>query len=116
MLEGDEQAYYYWLFPNFMLNIYLGMLQINIIVPLSHDRTLTIFEWYFSDPGTPETLEHPARLHRPSATRFSRKTSSYARTCGATCKRVIYTQGRYCVKRENGVHHFHGLLAEMVGQ
>jgi hypothetical protein len=25
---------------------------------------------------------------------------------------ATYVNGRYCVKRENGVHHFHGLLAE----
>jgi choline monooxygenase len=25
-----------------------------------------------------------------------------------------YNSGRYSVKRENGVHHFHGLLAEFL--
>ena len=25
-----------------------------------------------------------------------------------------YTRGRYSVRRENGVHHFHGLLAEFM--
>jgi choline monooxygenase len=26
-----------------------------------------------------------------------------------------YHQGRYSPKRENGVHHFHGLMAEFLG-
>jgi hypothetical protein len=27
----------------------------------------------------------------------------------------VYDQGRFSVKRENGVHHFQGLLAEFLG-
>jgi len=53
-LKGDEQAFYYWIFPNFMVNIYPGNVQNNIVIPLVHDKTLVVFEWYFADPGTPE--------------------------------------------------------------
>jgi hypothetical protein len=45
-LRGDDRdkAFYYWIFPNVMFNIYLDMLQINVIIPLSYDCTLTIFQ------------------------------------------------------------------------
>jgi choline monooxygenase len=112
-LEGDEQAYYYWIFPNFMLNIYLGMLQTNIIVPLSHDRTLTIFEWFFADPGSPETWN---QLQDSIA--FSDEIQvEDIEICEDVWRNLtagVYQQGRYCVKRENGVHHFHGLLDEFL--
>jgi choline monooxygenase len=55
--EEESQALYYWVFPNLMLNFYPDNMQINIIVPLSHERTLTIFEWYFKQPGSGEGWE-----------------------------------------------------------
>jgi len=112
-LQGDDKALYYWIFPNFMLNIYLGMLQINIIVPLSHDRTLTIFEWFFADPGTPETWDN-----LQSSMAFSDQIQvEDVEICEYVWRNLqtgIYDQGRYSVKRENGVHHFHQLLAEFL--
>jgi choline monooxygenase len=114
-MQGDDKAYYYWIFPNFMLNIYMGMLQINIIVPLSYDRTLTIFEWYFQDPGTPETWN---RLQ--DSMEFSDEIQKEdIQTCEDVWKNMqtgIYKQGRYCLKRENGVHHFHSLLCEFLNK
>jgi choline monooxygenase len=48
---GDE-AKYFWVYPNLMLNVYPDNFSTNVIVPLSHERTLTIFEWYFRDPDS----------------------------------------------------------------
>src|SRR6266478_9477802 len=50
--EDEAEALYYWCFPNVMLNVYLDNMSINIILPIGHDKTLTIFEWYFEQPGT----------------------------------------------------------------
>src|SRR5262249_25052314 len=44
--DSSESALYNWIFPNFMLNVYPDNLSSNIILPLGHDRTLTIFEWF----------------------------------------------------------------------
>src|SRR5439155_591185 len=52
MPGAEEDALYYWTFPNTMPNIYQDNLSTNIILPLGVDRTLTIFEWYFAEPGT----------------------------------------------------------------
>src|SRR6202035_790162 len=49
--SGGQNALYYWIFPNFMLNVYPDNLSANIIVPLGPDKTLTIFEW-FGYPGS----------------------------------------------------------------
>ncbi|OYV69309.1 MAG: (2Fe-2S)-binding protein, partial [Gemmatimonadetes bacterium 21-71-4] len=40
------QAFYVWIFPNIMLNIYMGQMQTNVVVPLAHDRTRVVFEWF----------------------------------------------------------------------
>ena len=112
-LQGDDKAFYYWLFPNFMLNIYLGMLQINVIVPISHDRTLTIFEWYFTDPGTPETWNN-LQSSIDFSDEIQKEDIEICEYVARNLQTGIYDQGRYCVKRENGVHHFHQLLAEFL--
>jgi choline monooxygenase len=112
-LQGDDRAFYYWIFPNFMLNIYQGMVQINIIVPLSYDRTLTIFEWFFADPGTPETW-NSLRSSIEFSDEIQREDMEICEYVWRNLQVGVYDQGRYCVKRENGVHHFHQLLCEFL--
>ena len=114
-LQGDDRAFYYWLFPNFMLNLYPGNLQINIIVPLSYDKTLTIFEWYFSDPGTPDTW-NTLQDSIAFSDQVQKEDIQLCEDVWRNLQTGIYTQGRYCVKRENGVHHFHSLLDEFLGK
>lgn len=105
---------YYWLFPNVMLNVYLGQMQTNVIVPLSHDRTLTIFEWYASTPPA----DASANEEWTKLSQFSHEIQEEdIAICEAVQKNLrsrAYDRGRYSVKRENGVHHFHGLLHEFL--
>jgi choline monooxygenase len=108
---APAQALYYWVFPNLMLNIYPDNLQINIILPLGHDRTLTIFEWYVLDADRPEVADE---FHR--SFKFSDLVQKEdIDICESVQKRLrsrSYDTGRFSLLRENGVHHFHGLLAE----
>ncbi len=105
-------ALYYWIFPNFMLNIYPDNLSSNVIVPLAPDRTLTIFEWFFY-PGTDPALP-------PKTIAFSDEIQQEdirlceAVQCGLRSK--TYDHGRLSVKRENGVHHFHQLVHRFLSQ
>src|SRR6185369_5680318 len=48
--ESGEGVNYYWVYPNLMLNVYPDNFSTNLILPLGHGRTLTVFEWYFRDP------------------------------------------------------------------
>ena len=77
---AEDSALYYWLFPNTMFNIYQDNMSSNVILPLGPDRTLTIFEWFFAEPGTGPGWESCSR-RSPSATRSSRRTSSSASRC-----------------------------------
>ena len=64
---AEDSALYYWLFPNTMFNIYQDNMSSNVILPLGPDRTLTIFEWFFAEPGSRPGLGVDAaddRLHR----------------------------------------------------
>lgn len=112
--DGEApQALYYWIFPNLMLNLYPDNMQTNVILPLGPERTRTVFEWYFDDPA------------RPGLDAEFEKTYAFSESVQAEdiaiCEDVqrglrssTYSTGRYSVKRENGVHHFHGLLARQL--
>lgn len=110
---GVKEALYFWVFPNLMLNFYPDNVQTNLIVPLSHDKTLTIFEWYFHDANSAQMHERAAK-----AIEFSHVVQlEDMHICEAVqrgLRSVTYDRGRYSVKRENGVHHFHMLLAEFL--
>ena len=107
--SDSQRALYYWIFPNLMLNVYPDNMSSNIIVPLGPLRTLTIFEW-FSYPGSDvqeSTIEFSDEIQQEDI-----------KICESVQKGLrsrTYDTGRFSVKRENGVHHFHLLLDEFVG-
>jgi len=112
---GLQEALYFWVFPNLMLNIYPDNISTNVIVPLSHDKTLTIFEWFFHDVNSQKTKERIAK-----AVAFSDEVQQedilLCENVQKGLRSATYDRGRYSVKRENGVHHFHMLLAEFLGE
>jgi choline monooxygenase len=110
---ADAQALYYWLFPNLMLNIYPDNVQINIILPLGHDRTLTIFEWYLLDVDHPEVAQDFHKSFKFSDV-IQKEDIEICETVQRRLKSRSYDVGRFSVLRENGVHHFHGLVSEFL--
>jgi phenylpropionate dioxygenase-like ring-hydroxylating dioxygenase large terminal subunit len=111
--EAESSALYYWIFPNWMINIYPDNLQMNIIIPLGHDKTLTIFDWYFSDPGTAEgwgSMQHSISF----ADQVQKEDIQLCEQVQKGLQSRTYNQGRLSVKRENGVHHFHQLVHEFL--
>jgi choline monooxygenase len=109
-----KEALYFWVFPNLMLNFYPDNMQTNLIVPLSHDKTLTIFEWFFHDADLPKTRERSAKAIAFSET-VQQEDIHICEVVQRGLQSATYDRGRYSVKRENGVHHFHMLLSEFLG-
>jgi choline monooxygenase len=111
---GLQEALYFWVFPNLMLNIYPDNISTNLIVPLGLDKTLTIFEWFFHDVETEKVKDRVKR-----AVAFSDEVQQEDIGLCEHVQRGLrsstYDRGRYSVKRENGVHHFHMLLSEFLG-
>jgi len=111
--EKNPEARYFWLFPNTMLNIYQGLIQTNTVLPVSTSRCLVRFQWY---AGAQALQERRSRIDE--MLNFSDVIQEEDRLI---CEKVqenlnssTYSQGRYSVKRENGVHHFHQLLRKAV--
>jgi choline monooxygenase len=109
---AGSQALYYWVFPNWMVNVYPDNLQLNVVIPLAADRTLTVFEWY-APPGADRAAVADSIAFGDQVQRED------VALCEAVQRRLgsrAYDRGRFSVARENGVHHFQGLVAEFLGE
>ena len=112
---GLQDALYFWIFPNLMLNIYPDNISTNVIVPLSHEKTLTIFEWFFHNVASQKSRE---RIQRAVAfsDEVQQEDIGLCENVQKGLRSSTYDRGRYSVKRENGVHHFHMLLNEFMAR
>lgn len=97
-------AYYLWLFPNLMFNLYPWGLSLNLIEPISIDQTrVRYFTWIWdesrlnqgagADVGHTEHEDHSVILRVQQGIRSR-----------------LYDRGRYSPSMETGVHRFHQLL------
>ncbi len=111
--KGLKEALYFWVFPNMMLNFYPDNVSTNLIVPLSHDKTLTIFEWYFHTATSEKAKERAAKAIAFSDV-VQQEDMHICEAVQRGLQSATYDRGRYSVKRENGVHHFHMLLSEFL--
>ena len=111
--EGEDKALYYWIFPNIMLNVYMDNTSINIILPLDHQRTLTIFEWYFEQPGTGAGWGSMQDIIAFSD-QIQQEDIELCEWVQKGLQSRSYDRGRFSVLRENGVHHFQSLVHEFL--
>lgn len=103
-------AYYYWLFPNLMFNFYPWGLSLNIVRPLAPDRTKVSFQSWVWDK-TKLASGAGAELDR-----VEREDEAIVEAVQKGVGSRLYDRGRYSPTREQGVHHFHRLVAKSVGQ
>ena len=108
------EAVYVWLFPNVMMNVYMGQMQTNVVLPLAHDRTKVIFEWFATDvPENPAADAKWSRLLEFSD-EIQAEDIEICEVVQRNLRSRVYDRGRYSAARENGVHHFHSLLHEFL--
>ena len=106
--KGDR-AYYFWQYPNFMLNWYEGYLDTNLVLPLGVDRCEVIFDFYFGD-----TSEANLPYVRESMGVSELVQQEDIVICDGVQRGLssrAYQAGRLSVRREAGEHLFHRLLA-----
>ena len=80
-------------------------------MPIYAERTLTVFEWYFKDPELPDQIEK-IRKTVEFSDEIQLEDIKICESVQRGLRSRTYDRGCYSVKRENGVHHFHGLLVE----
>jgi phenylpropionate dioxygenase-like ring-hydroxylating dioxygenase large terminal subunit len=104
-----DRAWYFWQYPNFMINLYQGYMDTNLVLPDGVDRCKVIFDFYFDDVS-----ETAAERNRQSIAVGERVNDEDVAICEAVQRGLhscAYGAGRLSVRREAGEHLFHRLLA-----
>src|SRR5262249_2267590 len=97
-------------FPNFMPNLYAGVMDTNLVLPLGPDRCRVVFDFFF------------AQTEGEAAARYMQESMAVAHQIqledSGICEEVqrglgsrSFDTGRFSVRREVAGYHFHQLLA-----
>jgi choline monooxygenase len=112
---GDGDAFYYFVFPNTMLNILPGRVQVNSVVPAGAGACRVVFDYFYddvtSDDGQRRIAEDVA---------FSNLVQAEDADICAHVQRGLasrgYDRGRFSPECEEGVYHFQCLLKQAYGK
>lgn len=103
---GKEMAaFYFWIFPNIMLNFYPWGLSVNVIRPLSLHRTKVSFITY---------IHHEEKFGTYAGSlmdKVEREDEFVVEGVYKGLQSRYYQTGRFSPTQEQGVHHFHRLLS-----
>jgi choline monooxygenase len=102
------RAFYLWIYPNFMINAYEGVMDTNLVLPLGPDKCAVVFDYYFSD------ISAAAEKHNRESIAVSEIVQDEDMAICDAVQRGLhsraYVAGRLSVRREAGEHLFHLLL------
>lgn len=105
--QGDR-ALYYWIYPNFMINWYLGAMDTNLVIPRGVDKTEVIFDFYFPDVSDAARTRNLASIE--VGQRIQDEDVAICKSVQGGLSSRAYDAGRLSVRREAGEHLFHRLL------
>src|SRR5271168_5307836 len=102
------RAFYLWIYPNFMINAYEGVMDTNLVLPLGVDKCAVVFDYYFGD------ISKKALKRNQASIQVSEKVQDEDMAICDSVQRGLasraYVAGRLSVRREAGEHLFHRLL------
>lgn len=111
----DGQAWYWFVFPNIMLNILPGRMQINIIEPSAPNQCIVHFDYYYTDIA--KAIE--SGLVKDDLAYSESIQQEDIEICEAVQKGLAspaYDKGRFSPDREAGVWHFQQLYQAVMNR
>lgn len=108
-VRRGDRALYYWIYPNFMINWYEGVMDTNLVLPLGVDRTQVIFDFYFPEVSASARERNLASIC--VGQRIQDEDTAICKSVQRGLASRAYRAGRLSVRREAGEHLFHKLLA-----
>lgn len=109
-VRQGANALYYWIYPNFMINWYEGLMDTNFVRPLGVGRTEVIFDFYFQDVSEAARPRNLASV--AVGQRIQDEDTAICRSVQRGLSSRAYVAGRLSARREAGEHLFHRLLAK----
>jgi choline monooxygenase len=107
--DARVAAYYLWLWPNLMLNVYPWGLSLNVVEPLGPARTRVRFRTYVRDAAL---LEQGAGA---GLDQVEHEDEAVVEAVQRGLRSRLYERGRYSPTHEQGVHAFHRRIADVLG-
>jgi choline monooxygenase len=103
-------AYYFFVFPNMMFNFYPWGLSINLVEPVSINKTRVRFLNYvwkeeLLGKGAGSSLEQ-----------VEHEDEEVVEAVQKGIRSRFYRHGRYSVTREQGTHHFHRIICQFMNK
>ncbi len=102
----EVAAWYFWLFPNLMLNYYPWGLSVNVVEPMGPERTRIRYLAWVRDASLRN------RGAGANLDRVELEDQEIIRETFRGLSSRFYGRGRYSPAHETGVHHFHRLLVQ----
>lgn len=109
---GSGNAFYYFAYPNFMLNIMPGRLQTNLVLPASHNTCTVIFDFYYNDIES-EAAKKQMNDDLGYSDNVQQEDIEICELVQHGLESRAYTKGRFSPETELGVYHFQSLLKKM---
>jgi choline monooxygenase len=109
-VRTGTRASYGWAFPGFMINAYAGVMDTNVVLPDGPDRCRVVIDFYFAGLERPEDrrrAEESVALGHAIQLEDVGVCEDVQRGLGSRA----YDSGRFSLRREEAVFHFHRLLA-----
>jgi choline monooxygenase len=106
--KGDR-AWYFWQYPNLMINCYAGYMDTNYVIPVDADHCSVVFDFYFADVS--EASREYNNQSVDVGQRVQEEDLGICEDVQRGLKSRAYGAGRLSVRREAGEQLFHRLLA-----
>jgi len=106
--KGDR-AWYFWQYPNLMINCYEGYMDTNLVIPVDVDHCTVIFDFYFAGVGDAHREYNEQSVN--VGNRVQEEDLGICEAVQRGLKSRAYRAGRLSVRREAGEQLFHRLLA-----
>jgi choline monooxygenase len=106
---AGEMAFYFFVWPNFMMNILPDRLQTNLVLPDGHDRCIVLFDYYYDDIESANARER-AEADIAYSHAIQLEDIEICEHVQRGLQSRAYDKGRFSPDMENGVYHFQCLL------
>jgi choline monooxygenase len=101
-----DRALYFWLHPNFMINRYGPIMDTNWVVPVGHQKCLTIFDYYFMEDASPDFIAASIK----ASEQVQSEDVAICESVQKGMRSTGYGAGRYAPALESGEFIFHELV------
>jgi len=105
----DGEAFYYFIYPNMMLNILPGRLQTNVVIPVDQNQCIVEFYYYYKDPVS-DKMQPIIKEDIAYSEKIQQEDIEICEAVQRGLKSRAYDKGRFSVERELGVYHFQSLI------